>query len=150
MFEPSIIGEQIDLFLDYKAEGLVGNARDVQKARSFFALLKKNASRLKLLIDFSNIKNVVQMKDVMSDWVTDAKDGKSATYFIYPHDSDKCVGCFRVHRYDNIAETAVWIDSEETGKGYMQSAGKMIEDSLFANGIQEIIRRVYLKNPYYP
>ena len=41
MFEPSIIGEQIDLFLDYKAEGLVGNARDVQKARSFFALLKK-------------------------------------------------------------------------------------------------------------
>lgn len=149
MFESSIIGEQIDLFLDYKAEGLSGNAKDVQKARSFYALLKKNASRLKLLIDFSHVKNVVQMKEIMSEWQTEAKNGNSVTYFIYPHGSDTCVGCFRVHRHDNIAETAVWIDENETGKGYMQSAGKMIEDALFDKGIQEIVRRVYLKNPYY-
>ena len=149
MFKPALFGEQIDLLLDYKAEGLSGNARDVQKARSFFALLKKNSSRLKLLIDFSNIKNVVQMKETMAEWQTDAKNGNSATYFIYPHDADMCVGCFRVHRHGNVAETAVWIDEDATGKGYMQFAGKMIEDALFEKGIQEIVRRVYLKNPYY-
>ena len=127
----------IDLFLDYKAEVLSGNAKDVQKARSFYALLKKNASRLKLLIDFSHVKNVVQMKEIMSEWQTEAKNGNSVTYFIYPHGSDTCVGCFRVHRHDNIAETAVWIDSEETGKGYMQTAGKMHQQ-----GGRKILRQV--------
>ena len=31
----------------------------------------------------------------------------------------------------------------------MQEAGKMIEDSLFKSGVQEIVRRVYLENPCY-
>ena len=100
MFEKELIGEKIDLFLDYKTAGLGGNAKDVQKARSFYALLRKNASRLKLLIDFCHIKNVVQMKDVMSDWSKSAENDTSATYYIYPHDTDECVGCFRIHKHD--------------------------------------------------
>lgn len=147
MFISKIQTPIVDLQLDFKATGVSETDRTVKKARAFFMLLRKNVTRLRLLPDFATIKDVTQTKDTMEDWLNKSKLGESATYYMYPHGSDTCVGCIRLKRQNNMVETAFWTDKDETGKGYMQAGAQAVEKMLFENGAKEIVRRVYVENP---
>lgn len=146
-FDESLSGKKVELFLDFKAPGVGGGAKDVQKARAFFPLVHKNVHRLRMFYDFTGIKNVVQMRRQMMDWRDDAQKGEDAFYYIYPKGSDNCVGCLMVSNEGKYMELGGWLDSEATGKGYMQDAMKIIEKSLFEKGVEELIRRFYIDNP---
>lgn len=148
MFESHLTGTKVDLQLDFKAPGLPETERDAKKARAFYMLLRRNIRRVHFLDDFCGIKNVVQMKETMRDWLDSAQNGNKAVYYIYPHESDQCVGCLMLKRVGDIVETGAWIDMDQTGNGYYMASRQVIEKSLFEKGdIQEIISRFYVGNP---
>lgn len=148
MFESHLIGTKVDLQLDFKAPGLPETERDVKKARAFFALLKHNIRHVYFLKDFCGIKNVVQMEKTMRDWLSSAQNGDKAVYYIYPHESDQCIGCLMLKQKENIVETSTWIDVDQAGNGYYTASRQMIEKFLFEkSGVQEIISRFYVDNP---
>ncbi|MBE6456239.1 MAG: GNAT family N-acetyltransferase [Alphaproteobacteria bacterium] len=149
LFDAKINGSTVDLQLEFKAPNLPETEKDVKKARAFFALFKPNAPRLKLLYDFCGIKNVVQAKETMKEWLEQARNDESAPYYIYPKNTDKCVGCVRLKRLGTMIETGFWIAQSETGKGYMNAAAQAVEKMLFEKDITEIVRRVYKENPYF-
>lgn len=146
-FESKITGQLLDLQLDFKDTNVSETDSDVKKARVFVEMIKRNKTRLRVLSDFEKIKNVIQAKNIMNDWLDQAKNGESATYYMYPKGSDTCVGCVRLKTAGTMVETGFWTAEEATGKGYMQDAAKAVEQMLFENGATEIVRRVYLKNP---
>lgn len=148
-FDSKIAGELLDLQLGFKAPNVAETDSDVKKARVFIDMIKQNKTRLRVLSDFEKIKNIIQAKDVMNQWIEDARCGESATYYMYPKGSDTCVGCIRLKTADQIAETAFWTTENATGKGYMQDAARAVEKMLFNNGAKEIIRRVFVNNPCY-
>ena len=146
-FESKITGQLLDLQLDFKDTNVSETDSDVKKARVFVDMIKRNKTRLRVLSDFEKIKNVIQAKNIMNDWLDQAKNGESATYYMYPKGSDTCVGCVRLKTAGTMVETGFWTAEEATGKGYMQDAAKAVEKMVFENGATEIVRRVYLKNP---
>lgn len=147
LFDENLNGNLVDASLDYKADGLSGSAKNVQKARSFYALLKKNIQRVRPLKDFCGIKNVVQMHDTMEKWQWLADCEKQAVYFLYPKGQNTCVGCMTLKRNDRFVELGGWLTEDATGKGYMQEAMTMAEDSLSQKNEREFIRRFYINNP---
>lgn len=147
IFDSKITGQLLDLQLDFKAPNVAETDKDVKKARIFSEILKHNVSRLRLLPDFATIKGVIQTREIMNEWLTSAKNGDSATYYMYPKGTDTCVGCVRLKTLGQMVETAFWTAENATGKGYMQDAAKAVERMLFVNGAKEIVRRVYLNNP---